>query len=215
MSEKISPAGAPAYSSAERVRLPQGPSGDATGLAGDGFDSRRGGSRALLALTLHQPWAWAVARAGKPVENRTWPPPRGVIGSHIAIHAGKTLDREAIEDLAFDGYTVPERLDRGAIVAVARVIGWVRCTTDLHVTYRASLPRELRNRTPEAFSGVTRDRAQLVVQSPWWAGPIGWVLEDVTAIEAVGCLGRQGLWTVPPDVADEVRRRWREARRAA
>lgn len=155
----------------------------------------------LLALTLHQPWAWAIAHAGKPIENRTWKPPRGVIGSFIAIHAGKTIDREAIEDLQFDGHPVPLLFDVGAIVAVARVAGWVRCTALLH-------------RTPEDFGGITRARAELAVKSVWWAGPIGWVLDEVTAIEPVKILGAQGLWTVPPEVAHVVRVRWKEAQAA-
>ncbi len=157
-------------------------------------------TRQLLALTLWQPWAWAIAHAGKTVENRTWQPPRSVIGSHLAIHAGKTLDRDAIEDLELDGHAVPPLLERGAIVAVARVVGWVRCEALLH-------------RTAESFAGVTRARAELAVQSPWWAGPVGWVLDDVVAIAPIAIGGAQGLWPVPGTVADAVRDRWREARR--
>ena len=50
----------------------------------------------MKALTVIQPWAWAIAHAGKRVENRTWGPPRDVIGQRIAIHAGRRLDDRAI-----------------------------------------------------------------------------------------------------------------------
>ena len=53
---------------------------------------RRGGCPAggdtvsgLRALTIRQPWAWAILH-GKPVENRTWPPPHWL--TEVAIHAG-------------------------------------------------------------------------------------------------------------------------------
>src|SRR5512144_1472468 len=47
----------------------------------------------MKALTLKQPWAWAVAYVGKDVENRTW---RTTHRGLIAIHAGGRSDREAI-----------------------------------------------------------------------------------------------------------------------
>lgn len=54
----------------------------------------------MHALTIIQPWAWAVAHAGKDVENRTWAPPAALIGQDIAIHAGKApVDEEALDGL--------------------------------------------------------------------------------------------------------------------
>lgn len=161
--------------------------------------------RRLLALTLIQPWAWAIAHAGKRVENRTWKPPRSLIDGYIAIHAGKKLDSEAAEDLRDDGHDVPPLLERGAIVAVARVLGWARYDRFIRDA----------DATAEDFGGVPRARADLAVRSAWFAGPIGWILDDVIAIDPVPILGAQGLWTVPTEPADVVRERWKEARRAA
>jgi hypothetical protein len=48
----------------------------------------------MRALTVRQPWAWAIPHAGKDVENRTWTN-RFVTGT-IAIHAGYGLD--SLED---------------------------------------------------------------------------------------------------------------------
>lgn len=48
----------------------------------------------MKALTLRQPWAWAVLAGGKDVENRT----RNVIGDHrglVLVHAGQQLAEPA------------------------------------------------------------------------------------------------------------------------
>lgn len=36
----------------------------------------------------------------------------------------------------------------------------------------------------------------------WFVGPFGWILTDVVTLpEPIPCKGRQGLWTVPPEIA--------------
>ena len=58
----------------------------------------------LPAITLHQPWASLVAHGIKNVETRSWPPPHGIIGKRIAIHAGRTVvlnpDHETVAAIA-------------------------------------------------------------------------------------------------------------------
>lgn len=140
----------------------------------------------MKALTLWQPWAWAIAHAGKDVENRTWAPPAYMIGERIAIHAGKRFDEEAWTFLsdpccspideslaAEDGlFDVPcaDEIARGAVVAVA------------------TLAEVLRFGEGEARGW------------PWYGGPVGWVLTDVVAMEPVPCRGAQGLWDLPVDI---------------
>lgn len=41
----------------------------------------------MKAITLHQPWASLIACGAKPYETRSFPPPAGLIGRRIAIHA--------------------------------------------------------------------------------------------------------------------------------
>lgn len=72
-------------------------------------------ARPLRALTLHQPWAHAVAHLGKNVENRTrrtnW---RGL----VLIHAGSRVDHDALRTMPADlATTMPGK----AVVAVARI----------------------------------------------------------------------------------------------
>ena len=138
----------------------------------------------LYALTLHQPWAWAVAYAGKRIENRTWRPPQRIIGRQIAIHAGRTIDAGGVKWLAERGFTeIPmpkEAHVRGTIVAVAIVEGYV-------------YPKQT------AWDDV------------WLIGPVGWVLRDVITLPfAVDCRGMQGLWPVPMHIAELVLQQIRE-----
>ena len=150
----------------------------------------------MKALTLWQPWAWAVAFGGKDVENRTWAPPVGIERERIAIHAGRRL--VPLEDPAWADCKarlreaskrstrilpalpiLPGRddLPHGAIVATAIVKGVIG-----------------------PFPVVKAD------PSPWWSGPWGWELEDVIPLErAVPCAGTQRLWEVPEPVEFLVR----------
>jgi len=66
------------------------------------------------ALTIHQPWAGAIAHGTKRVENRTWPAPERHIGTRILIHAGAEIDKHAI--------VYGPHLDvLSAIIAIARL----------------------------------------------------------------------------------------------
>lgn len=143
----------------------------------------------VKALTLHQPFAWAIAVANKRVENRDWPPPKGLVGQHLAIHAGKKYDLKAAEEIRTDlGLVVPTRkeITQAAIVAVA-VIDRIWDSADDSPGW----------------------------DDPWFVGAFGWVLRDVVRIDPVPCKGAQKLWEVPAPVLERVRANWREAKRAA
>lgn len=152
----------------------------------------------MKALTLKQPWAWAVAHAGKDVENRSWKPPESVIGQRIAIHAGKAWDQDGDSVLCHlvecaGGH---DNLPRGAIIAVATVAGWV---TDGNI-YKTRM-----------FAGNYLNAAPLAVkkarQSRWFTGSYGWILTDVIPLpEPIACKGNQGLWTVPVEIEADIDR---------
>jgi hypothetical protein len=173
----------------------------------------------LLALTVHQPWAWALAGGWKPIENREWPPPRHLFGRPLAIHAGRKYDGEAAYDLAV--YAAELRLPRsppppaeialGAIVAVGQVAGAVLVEEILDPANPAANRLEVR----EVRGAVSPERAVELAGSRWACGPWLWVLTDVVQVDPVPCRGMQKLWTVPPQITDAVRERFRAARRAA
>ena len=47
----------------------------------------------MRAVTLYQPWASLIALGHRTTETRSWPAPRSLVGSRIAIHAGKRRPR--------------------------------------------------------------------------------------------------------------------------
>jgi hypothetical protein len=79
----------------------------------------------MLALTVRQPWAWAIIHAGKDVENRSWPTEhRGP----LAVHAGKAEWRGDAICLMLDGIVLPpeDELIRGAVIGIVDVVDCVR-----------------------------------------------------------------------------------------
>jgi len=142
----------------------------------------------MRALTLIQPWSFAVAHLGKPIENRTWAPPDWLLGQRIAIHAGKKVDEDAIRQLRRVGFNCPgpTGLVAGRIESTAILVGW--CWPGRGVMLAEGYE------DPNATS------------SPWWGGPCGWLLDDVHALHApIPCRGAQGLWKVSPDIEARIR----------
>jgi hypothetical protein len=140
----------------------------------------------VKALSVQPPWSWAIAYAGKAVENRTWPTSyRG----EIAIHASKKLDKDALGDsriveavLAADVATMDWW--RGHIIAVAEVISCL-LSPDFGGTCGATRP----------------------LCSPWAAhDQWHWQLADVRPLaEPVPAKGMLGLWAVPEEAESAIR----------
>ncbi len=84
------------------------------------------GNAVTLALTVHQPWAALIAAGRKTIENRSWDR-RSILGTRIAIHAGKmqddNIDLNEIPAAARKIARAPQPL--GAIVCTAVVTGFV------------------------------------------------------------------------------------------
>jgi hypothetical protein len=80
------------------------------------------------ALTLIQPWAYAITNCGKDIENRSWPAPTGPgqrmhWASTLLIHAGKTVDLDdAHSTFTRLGCLLPPAPVTSAIVAVCRIV---------------------------------------------------------------------------------------------
>lgn len=162
----------------------------------------------MKALTLWQPYASSIALEalrpghGKLVENRTWPPPRSLLGQRIAIHAGAKKPDPAwglppgAAELLGDLYALP----RSAILCTARVVGALDLRRGRVLVGDLSLD--------------ARDRTRLwtLDSSRWWVGPVGWLLDDVRACARhVPCKGAMGLWTVPAPIAFDVGQQTAEA----
>lgn len=75
----------------------------------------------IKGLTLHRPWAHAIAFLGKDIENRTWRCPSKV-GDWVAIHSGQKIDDEGMHWI-FQNTGVAVDGDLPGIVAIARFAG--------------------------------------------------------------------------------------------
>ena len=75
------------------------------------------------ALSVRQPWAWAIIHAGKDIENRTW---QTDFRGRIAIHAGMKYKTGGDEHLSrrFD-ITVPTDIARGGIIGTVELVDCV------------------------------------------------------------------------------------------
>ena len=142
----------------------------------------------MMALSIRQPWAYAIVQLGKRVENRTW---TCRYRGPIYIHAAKGMKREEYESFAYWWHhefpgrrplqTIPalppaEGLARGGIVGKCEIIDCIRS--------QYALPL-----------GITREQADRYIV-PWWQGPVGIVLAKVEAIPFVPCKGKLGLFEV-------------------
>lgn len=131
----------------------------------------------MYALTVRQPWAWAIAN-GKDVENRTW---RTKHRGLLAIHAAARLDYETAfaavarlhsGDLPPRWWREPGVLPTSAIVAVV----------DLH--------------------DIVRDSTSRWAMPGQWH----WLLRDVRPLaEPVPCVGARGVWEVGLQAAEVLR----------
>lgn len=152
----------------------------------------------MRALTLWQPWAWAILHLpsdiAKPAENRDWMPPRSLLGQRIAIHGGKRYDGLAmvrVSDIVFQrAGSLPRgvatsRRDESGILGTVRLVGVV----------------EDRRGQLELVSGSWGETSRAACV-PWFVGRYGWVLDQRRVLDRpIPCAGKQGLWTVPDEIA--------------
>lgn len=160
----------------------------------------------MFALTLHRPWPFAIfhlpPERAKPVENRDWPPPAGLVGERFAIHSGKVFDKHAAADIA-ERFELPplEENPLATATGVAGTVelwGWVRATESLFPERRELI---------EFHGKVTREQAERLIRNEWFGGPYGWVLAKRRALATpVPCNGMQKIWRVDEHVRLEVAR---------
>jgi len=79
----------------------------------------------MKALSIRQPWAWAILHAGKDVENRTW---QTFYRGPLLVHAPKGFDMPGKKWMLSQGIAVPGNLTRGGIVGRVRLVD---CVTSL------------------------------------------------------------------------------------
>lgn len=149
----------------------------------------------MKAISIRQPWIWAILSAGKRVENR--PRPWAHRGP-ILLHASKGMTKAEYNLFAmwwvrdFPRRTISSypklpdmaELQRGGIIGKAHVLDCIK------------RPYALGDVLP---IGVTPAQAELSVR-PWFTGPYGLVLGHVEAIPFIPFPGQLGLFEVPDEI---------------
>lgn len=125
----------------------------------------------MKALSIQQPWAWAILYAGKNVENRTW---AHNYRGQILIHTGKKFDH--------NGYAW--MIENKGILGLSEIMPSI------------GFP-ETYFKTGGIVGVVTiKKMVRSLEWSPWMFGPWGWVLENPEPIEFVPCRGKLGLFDI-------------------
>ena len=147
----------------------------------------------MKVTTLHEPYASLVAWGHKTIETRDNPPPRGLIGKRIGIHAGKQVDKLAASSASWLGVEV-----QYGMVATARLAwaGQVMAESSdgwrVYVRKLATVPDRQGTRAVYFMLDVDEDN------SAWGDFDEGrwlWALEDVRRIDPpVAVKGQQGWW---------------------
>jgi hypothetical protein len=131
-----------------------------------------------IALSIRQPWAWAIVCGFKDIENRTAFAINkgGMQPKEICVHASKGMTRHEYEStrnfMAEQGVICPHpsNLFRGGIIGTCTVVDVV-----------------------------------MEHESPWFFGPRGLVLKDQRVITPIPCNGALGYfkWTVGTESFEE------------
>lgn len=134
----------------------------------------------MIALSIRQPWASLILKAGKNIENRDWPTK---LRGRILIHAAKGMTRAEHEDAIAFAVTAIKRDTRnhGAPPRTLRDLGFAF----------EDLPRGGIVGSVEIVACVT-DSA-----SPWFVGKYGFMLRDPQPLPFTPWKGQLGFFDVP------------------
>lgn len=146
----------------------------------------------MLAITVQQPWAWAIIHGGKNVENRTRPGTwRRAVGQRIAVHAGQRWSERGgrivpgIAGMWQQGwFDHVDRVPPGVIVGTVLVL-------DSHMEEGGCCAPWGEASYVEHGGGRRVDIVHLELAEP-------------TAVEPIECRGALGLWTVPEHIEAEL-----------
>lgn len=156
----------------------------------------------MKALSIRQPWAWAILNADKRLENRDWAgcAYRGA----VLLHASKSVGtRDEFDD------AVETILAIANPAAGAERIAFLRTLAAMQIGGRGYHHAEGHwVPAPELRRGgiVGRARIHSVIrggsdlsadQRAWWAGGFALVLADVEPLPFVPCKGALGFFDVP------------------
>ena len=124
----------------------------------------------MKVITIKQPFATLIAEGFKEYEFRTW---RTKYRGEILIHAGKGIDKEAMERYRYLHLEYP----RGCIIAKAMITDCIKIDDDVR--------EMLKQKNPSIYSSIIRHTD--------WNG-YGFKLENIVKINPVPVNGKLSLW---------------------
>jgi hypothetical protein len=129
----------------------------------------------MLALSIKQPWAYAILELGKDIENRKWKLPNRYRGYRHWIHAGKSWDKNAPKEILEEWQKACRRGHPAAqLGGLVGSVEFTKCLDDSH--------------SPT---------------SKWFQGPYGFVCcEPRTLLKFIPCKGQ--LRFFKPEVKDDI-----------
>jgi len=77
----------------------------------------------MKAISIKQPWAYAILHLGKDIENRTW---RTNYRGPVLIHTGQKVDRAAVEALKAYDHDLPDTFETGGIVGQVEITDCIK-----------------------------------------------------------------------------------------
>lgn len=152
----------------------------------------------MKALSIRQPWPWAIFNVGKDIENRDWPTRfRGT----VAVHAAKGMTRDEYrEAMAYIRHRFIAKVLRNPM------------TVELGGGRLSMASGEL---TTPGFDEIVRGAIVGLVEivdcvttsnSPWFQGDYGFVLANPRPLETpIPCSGALNFWDVPAEIAQQIK----------
>lgn len=131
----------------------------------------------MKALSIRQPWAWAILHAGKDIENRDW---RTHMRGRVLVHASKAMTPDEYEAAL------------GFMHDLSRTRPF---TSGLALPGMKTLPRGVLLGSVEIVDCVKAS------SSPWFFGTFGFVLRDPQPLPTpIPFIGKLGFFDVPDDI---------------
>ena len=123
----------------------------------------------MKVLTIKQPWATLIMQGDKKYEFRSW---QTKYRGELLIHAGKSVDKEAIKRL---GKYLPENLPLGKILGKVRLVDCIKMS-------------------PEFKEMLLKENSEIYTKSSFQEN-YGWQVTDIEVFkEPIEAKGRLSLW---------------------
>lgn len=123
----------------------------------------------MKVLTIKQPWATLIMQGDKRYEFRSW---QTKYRGELLIHAGKSVDNEAIKRLA---KYLPENLPLGKILGKVRLVDCIKMS-------------------PEFKEMLLKENSEIYTKSSFQEN-YGWQVTDIEVFEeSIEAKGRLSLW---------------------